>query len=287
MLESLIQAGFEIVKVATQPDRPAGRDHLATESAVKILAKKHNLEVTQPEKLKEFSLGSDHDLNVVCQYGLIIPKAVLDAPKKGSINVHTSLLPKYRGASPIQSAIINGENETGVTVMLMDEKMDHGNILSQTKILIEKDEKYLELQKRMEKPASTLLIETLKAYLSGKINPVTQNDSEATYCTTFSRDDGRIDWKKPAIQIYDLYRGLTPWPGIWTTWNNKRLKLLSVSPSLKNVPAGIVKIEDSKIFVGTDKGSLLVTELQMEGKKAVQAKDFVSGYRDFNGSKLD
>ncbi len=288
MLSALIKnKNYDIVAVVTQPDRQAGRKHEISKSPVKILAEQHGLNILQPESLKNLELGTKNwDLSVVCQYGLIIPKIILELPKFGFINIHTSLLPKYRGASPIQTAIVNGETETGITIMLMDEKMDHGQILSQAKIQISADETYLNLQKRMEPAAEELLIKTLPEYLNGKITPTAQTENEATFCKIFSRDDGRIDWKKTSVEIYNQYRGLSPWPGVWTMWNGKRLKLLEIKISNLRIPAGETKINDRRIFVGTKNGAIEILSLQLEGKKGQTAANFISGQPLFESTSL-
>ncbi len=278
---------YDLVAVVTQPDRPVGRRHELQQSAVKILAVRHGLHVLQPELLKTFDIGHmAFDLTVVCQYGLIIPKNILDTPKYGSINVHTSLLPKYRGASPIQSAIASGEVETGVTIMQMDEKMDHGPILSQAKISIGPDETYRDLQKKMLPVAQQLLLETLPGYLEGKIKPRPQNENEATFCKIFSREDGKINWQKTAEEIYNQYRGLTPWPGVWTMWNSKRLKLLKIRTNSRRLPAGKIETENQQIFVGTSNGAIEILSLQLEGKKEQTNSSFIAGHPKFDSTSL-
>ena len=286
MLEALLNAGHKISLVVTQPDRPIGRKQEIATSPVKKLAILKNLKYIQPESLKDFEFNYSSDLIVVCQYGLIIPLRILITPKFGALNVHTSLLPKYRGASPVQSAIINGETETGVTIMLMDEKMDHGPILSQNKIAINPDETYPELRSKMAPIAADLLTKTVKKWLKNEIRPITQNESSATFCKIYTRDDGRISWSDSASTIYNLFRGLNPWPGIWTTWNNQRLKLLKIKPTSENIPPGIVSIIKDRLLVGTGIGSVEILDIQLEGKNQMTAKAFITGYSQINGSKL-
>ncbi len=289
MLQALINSKqYDIVAVVTQPDRPVGRSQELEKSPVKILAEKNNLHVFQPEPLKTFDFGlSTFDLGIVCQYGLIIPKKILDLPKFGTLNVHTSLLPKYRGASPIQTALMNGEKKTGVTIMLVDEKMDHGPILAQEKITIDPDDIAPSLSKRMAPVAGNLLLKTIPDYLSGKITPQPQDETEATFCKILTRDDGKIDFKKTADEIYNLYRGLTPWPGVWTKWDGKRLKLLSIAPSpSRKGTAGEVKVVDNKIFISTADGSIQILELQLESRGAMDARTFLTGYKDIDGAVL-
>jgi methionyl-tRNA formyltransferase len=291
ILEKLLTAPhIEVLHVVTQPDEPVGRKHILTAPPVKILASSHNIPVSQPSTLKSFVLpGTDKpiDLHIVAQYGKIIPKNIIEAPNFGTLNVHTSLLPKYRGASPIQFALLHGETETGVTIMKMDEGMDTGPILLQKKISIFPDETYLELNSRMADLGAEALLETIPQYIDGSLLPLTQEESEMTLTKLLSRDDGKIDWTKTSSEIYNQFRALTPWPGIWTTWEGKRLKLLTIRPSEKKVLPGIIESENNLIYIGTSLGSIEVSELQLEGKNALSAKDFLSGYRNFVGSKVE
>ncbi len=284
MLTALISSGlFTIEAVVTQPDRPVGRGQELQESAVKKVALQNSISIFQPDSLKKEKCTSEFpqsDLFVVCQYGLIIPEWVLDIPKKGTINVHTSLLPQYRGASPIQTALLHGETETGVTIMLMDAKMDHGAILAQQNLAIEPDETYLELSKKMEPVAANLLALTLPMWLTGSITPEAQDESKVTLCKMFTREDGKIDFTKSATEIYNQYRGLTPWPGIWTMWNGKRLKLLQIKKSAHAGIPGKVLNEAGKLFIGCGTNSLEIIELQLEGKKAMTTQEFLNGFKE-------
>ena len=286
MLAALIDHGHEITLAVTQPDRPVGRKQELSASPVKQLAFQKGLNVVQPETLKNFEIDHSPDLIVVCQYGLIIPERILKIGKNGALNVHTSLLPKYRGASPIQSAIVNGETETGITIMLMDEKMDHGPILSQVKVSIGPDDIYPELRKKMAPLAGKLLCETIEKWLNDEIKPQTQNENKVTFCKIFNRDDGRIDWSKDPKNIYDLFRGLTPWPGIWTTWQGKRLKLLNIKISDKRSEKGTAMINGGRLIVGAGNGAIEILEIQLEGKNAMSAGSFISGYTSIDGAKL-
>lgn len=280
ILEALIKSSdFEIVAVFTQPDRPVGRKQEIQKSPVKILAEDHNLKILQPESLKNYEIPNlGADLNIVCQYGIIIPQTVLDSAKHGSINIHTSLLPKYRGASPIQSAIINGEKETGVTIMLMDSKMDHGPILAQEKLTIAPNDNYLTLSDKMLPVACELLLKTIREYLAGDIAPQEQNHEQATLCKMFTREDGQIDFNKSAVEIYNQFRGLNPWPGVFTFYDNKRVKLLNIKPVEKNIEPGKFVVENGRLFIGCTEGALEIFELQIEGKRSMNAKAFINGY---------
>lgn len=282
ILESLIKSGvFEIKLVITQPDRPVGRKKEIQASPVKVIAQKYNIKIEQPETLKNYNLSETADLNITCQYGLIIPNTILDTAKHGSINVHTSLLPKYRGASPIQSVLINGEKETGITVMLMDAKMDHGDILRQQKITIYPDDTTTELNNKMLAIAPELLIATASDYIEGKITPQVQIHEEATFCKEFAREDGKIDWSKTGEQIYNLYRGLTPWPGIWTEYNGKRLKLLEIKPAQEKIEQGKIGAQLDRLFAGCGENTAIeITKIQLEGKNPMNAKEFINGFKN-------
>jgi len=288
ILQSLINdKRFEIEKVITQPDKPVGRKQILQKSPVKILAEENGLEIEQPENLKNYELKTlNPELFIVAQYGLLIPESILNIPKFGTINTHTSLLPKYRGASPIQSAIFNGEKETGVTIMLMDKGMDSGPILNQETVGILPDETYIELDVKMAQIASRLLLDTVPKYIEGIIKPQTQNEDEITFCKKLDRADGKINWQNSAQQIYNQYRAFTPWPGVWTIWNGKRLKLLKIKPSDKKLEAGQVIIDCDKIHIGTSDTSLEIVELQLEGKPAMKAQVFINGYKNIDKEKL-
>ncbi|EKE07462.1 MAG: hypothetical protein ACD_18C00081G0005 [uncultured bacterium] len=285
ILQGLIDSSlFEIEKVITQPDKPVGRKQILQKSPVKILAEENNLPVEQPESLKNYELlANGSELFIVAQYGLLIPESILNIPKFGTINTHTSLLPKYRGASPIQSAIFNGEKETGVTIMIMDKGMDSGPILSQKAVEILPDETYIELDAKMAQIASQLLLDTVPKYIADEIKPQTQNETEITFCKKLDRDDGKIDWKKSTTEIYNQYRAFTPWPGVWTTWNNKRLKFLAIKPTDKKIEAGQVCIENDIIYAGTADSSIIISKLQLEGKPEMDAQVFINGY----GKQID
>ncbi len=304
----LTDKSISIEAVFTQPDRKVGRKQILEESPVKKLALKHNLNIAQPESLKNFELTpSTYDLAVVAQYGLIIPKNIIESFPRGMINVHGSILPKYRGASPIQASLILGKTTTGITIMLMDELVDHGPILAQKSLPIDPDDTFTTLAEKMALEGSKLLLNTLPGYLDDSISPQIQDHSQATFTGLLTKEGGKIDFSKSADEIYNLYRGLTPWPGVWCLWNEKRLKLLKIFPisvtpksrildfasskigtkSEKNLPAGEVLVENKRIFVGCGKNSSIeVLELQLEGKNAMSAEVFANGYKDLNRVKL-
>ncbi len=293
MLSALLaDSSVKIIAVVTQPDRPIGRKHEVMASPVKRFAMDNGIAtILQPENLKTFATEhpelASADVFVVCQYGLIIPQNVLDIPKKGTINVHTSLLPKYRGASPIQSALIHGETETGVTIMQMDAKMDHGAILEQEKVLIATDDTYTTLSAKMIPVAQKLLVDSVHKFVAGSLTPQEQQHDQATTCTMLSRDDGKIDWSKSADELYNLFRGTFPWPGVWTTWEGKRLKLLNVHPSAEMIEPGTVAWQNNQLLIGTKKGSLEILELQLEGKKALLPIAFIQGNKTIIDTKLN
>lgn len=285
ILKALLDSGlFDLQKVITMPDRPAGRHQELKLSAVKTMASQYGLPIDQPESLKNYVFSSNHQLNIVVDYGLIIPAEIIEAPKFGSINVHPSLLPKYRGASPIQSALINGEKETGVAIMKMDEEMDHGPILAQEKITIAAEDDYPSLYKKLAAKAAEMIVKTVPLYVEGKIKIKEQNHGSATFSKILSREDGKIDFKiQTAEEIYNLWRGLTPWPGIFVMWNSNRLKLIKIAKSEKKLPAGKVIVENQKIFIGCAAGSIMAQELQLEGKKPMTAEIFSNGYQKIDG----
>ncbi len=290
ILQGLIDSPlFDIQLIITQPDKPVGRKKILTPPPVKILAQKYGIKVEQPESLKTFDFTDFKDfidLGICAQYGLLIPEQVLNAPTYGTLNTHTSLLPKYRGASPIQSALINGEVETGVTIMKMDKGLDTGPILAQKMLEIAPDDTYTDLDNKLSNIGLLTLLETIPDYISGELKPKEQDNSQASTCKQFTRDDGQIKWEKTAKEIYNQYRGLTPWPGVWTTLGNKRLKLLKIKPANLELKPGLVKIENEKICIGTSNKSIEILELQLEGKQKMDAKQFLNGYTNLNDSML-
>lgn len=300
-LQAMIQNKYQIVSVFTQPDKPQGRDQETVFSPVKTIAVSNKIPVEQPTKITEAEIQKLRDLKpdlvVVAAYGRILPKAFLDIPGFGCINVHPSLLPKYRGASPIQNALLNGETETGVSIMLMDAGMDTGDVLSQKSLPIDADDTATTLEEKLAIEAVPLLMETIPLFIKRKIEPRRQENEEATLCELIEREDGRIFWNQPAQKIYDRYRAFTPWPGIFTYWKKSatgmplRLKLIAISYQ-KNNPAiahsyGEVFEVGEKIGIGTDSGIIFPESVQMEGKAVVPIRDFVRGYPNFIGSILE
>jgi methionyl-tRNA formyltransferase len=275
---------FSVIAVVTQPDKPKGRDLKLQFSPVKILAEKLGLKILQPAKARDEKFiselrGLKPDLIVVVAYGQILPQSILDLPKFGCMNVHTSLLPKYRGASPIQSAILNGETETGVTIMKMDANLDSGEILSQRKIPILPEDDSQTLHDKLAKLGADLLAETIPDFVAGKIPPQPQNNSEATYTTKIKKEDGKIDWNLSAQEILNRLRAFTPWPGAFTFLDRKLLKIWKMEIAEGSGKAGkILSAEKNGIVVACGKNALQILELQLEGGRRMSAQEFLAGH---------
>lgn len=263
---------FDVYCVITAPDKPVGRKKEMTPPPIKIIALENNLLVLQPNKISEISEKISKlkpDLIITASYGQIISKNILDIPQFGCINIHPSLLPKYRGPSPIQTAILNGDKNTGITIMLMDEKMDTGPIIAQKEIAIENNENYQDLEKRLSLESADFLLEILPQYIQRKIKPKTQNDTEASYTKILSRQDGQIDLKKSAQEIERMLLAFEPWPGVWTYLKKRRIKILKAKAVQK----------PSETTIETSKGYLSLEIVQPEGKKPMPAKEFFRGLR--------
>jgi methionyl-tRNA formyltransferase len=277
-----------VVAVVTQPDKPKGRDLKLQPSPVKLLAQKLDLPLRQPAKAREEKFISElrdlkPDLIVVVAYGQILPQAILDLPKFGCINLHTSLLPKYRGASPIQSALLNGESETGVTIMKMDAGLDTGPILSQraTSILPEDDSQTL--HDRLAQLGADLLLETIPDFLAGKISPRPQPAEGAGYAAKIKKEDGKIDWKQPAEKILDRLRAFTPWPGAFTFLQTEPkpllLKIWKAEIIGRSGPPGdVLQADKNGIIVACGENALRISQLQLEGGRRMSAQEFIAGH---------
>ncbi len=290
-LKKLIEAGHEIEAVLTQPDRPVGRKQIVTPPAVKVLAIRHGLTVLQPEKIKTAEARAQlepllkrADAGIVAAYGRILPDWMLAAPRLGCINIHSSLLPKYRGAAPINWAIAEGETQTGVTTMQMDAGMDTGAILLQESTPIGEEETAADLTGRLAEIGSRLLIETLSRLERGELAPTPQNNGEASYAPILKREDGEVDWELTSQQIFNRLRGFTPFPGCYTFFNGLRLEITKAQP-LKSgaapVPPGTVFEVDQHGFVVACGGSsrLRIIEVQPAGKRAMTSRDFLNGVK--------
>ncbi|HVU09302.1 MAG TPA: methionyl-tRNA formyltransferase [Verrucomicrobiae bacterium] len=290
-LERLV-GKFSVAAVVTQPDKPKGRDLKLQFSPVKILAEKFQLPVLQPAKARDEKFISElrelkPDLIVVVAYGQILPQAILDLPKFGCVNVHTSLLPKYRGASPIQSAILNGETETGVTIMKMNAGLDTGEIISQAHAPILPEDNSQTLHDRLAQLGADLLVKTIPDYVAGKIVLKPQNNSEVTTTAKIKKEDGKIDWNEPAEKILNRLRAFTPWPGIFTILNGQLLKIWRAEILGKSGKAGeILSADKNGIVVACGKNALRVLELQREGGRRLNAQEFLAGHPLKSGEKF-
>jgi len=285
-MKNLLQGSDKVVAVVTQPDREKGRGRKVIPSPVKELALQRGLPLLQPEKVREDAFQEkikslQPELFVVVAYGQILPKSLLKIPKHGAVNVHASLLPKYRGAAPIPWAILKGERVTGVTTMMMDEGMDTGDILLQTEIPIGEEETSETLHDRLALLGAQLLLETVRGMKVGNIHPISQDHSKATYAPPLKKGDGQIDWNKEAEEIHRQVRALNPWPGAFTEWNGQFLKIYKgeVREETSKRKAGIVSwVGSDFIEVGTGKDSFLIKEVQLEGKRRMAVREFLSGH---------
>ena len=285
-LKILLAKGENIVGVFTQPDKPQGRGLKIKVSPIKGEALENYLPLFQPVKINrdesvEIIKSLSPDLIVVAAFGQIISQRILDIPKFGSINVHASLLPKYRGAAPINWVIIQGEKETGVTTMLMDKGLDTGNILLQRKLEIFPEENAGELHDRLAFLGAEVLRETVARLKQGGVTPCKQEESEASYAPPLEKEDGVIDWEKPAEKIYNHIRGMNPWPGAFTYLEGKILKVFQAKHVIQDFPhepGKVVKTSDEGILVETGEGHILLTEIQLENHKRMSSALFLRGH---------
>jgi methionyl-tRNA formyltransferase len=296
-----LMAHHDVIGVVTQPDRPAGRRGDLKPPPVKLLAQENGIPVFQPEKVRRKAAIEElkqwqPDVYVVAAFGQILPQTVLDIPPYGSINVHASLLPRWRGAAPIQAAVRAGDAETGVTIMRMDAGLDTGPMLSVGKVLIEPDETGQTLHDKLADLGADLLVNTLPGYLSGAIQPKPQPEEGVTYAPQIKKEEGLIDWTASAEEIERLVRAFTPWPGTFTYWNGKQLKLhagevippvtLPFRGEADSAKPGQVVEASGQIAIATDDGLYYPLRVQLAGKNVVSIDDFVRGYDDFVGSTL-
>lgn len=298
ILAGLIEKKYHIVGVVTREDKPVGRKQEVEESPVKKKALEYKLPIEQPGKFDQAAIEKikslKPDLIIVAAYGKILSKEVLGIPGLGCINVHASLLPKWRGASPIQNALLSGATETGVTLMLMDEGMDTGNILAQEKVAIAPDDTQASLESRLAEVSRDFLLETLPLWIERTIIPEPQDHTEATLCQLIEREDGHILWTDEAEAIYNRFRALYPWPGIFTFWKKGdeflRLKLSRISfqkqsPQILH-PIGQVFEVGEKVGVQTGEGIVFLEAVQLEGKTEMPIAEFLLGNKDIIGSLL-
>lgn len=288
-LESLLHSEHEVVGVVTQPDRPKGRGQTVISSPIKQLAQAQGLPILQPEKMKSPELldtlaGWRPDVIAVTAFGRILPKSILDLPPSGCVNVHGSLLPRYRGAAPIQWCLINGDKKTGITTMLMDEGMDTGAMLLQQAIPIEPEDTAAELGQRLARVGGDLLIETLKAVADKTVTPQVQDNEKATYAPLLTKEAGMIDWTQSAETLVNRIRGLSPWPGCYSFLNDQRLVLWKAKAVTKgfeieksHTPGTILDVDKKELSVLTGEGVLQITEVQPANKKRMTVEQFLQG----------
>jgi methionyl-tRNA formyltransferase len=298
-LRAVLRAGHEVALVVTQPDRPSGRGMTLVAPPIKETALAAGLPVVQPEKIKKnLELraqleGLDPDVILVVAYGRIIPEWMLGLPPFGNLNLHASLLPKYRGAAPIQWAVANGDPETGVTTMRLDEGLDTGEILMQRAMALAPDQTSVDVFPRLAEMGAALMVETLDGLARGSISPVKQDDAQATYAPILTREDGRMDFGQPVMTIYNRWRGFQPWPGAWTMLSGKKLTVHRLMPldagSLRGGPdePGAARVEDGRLFVRCGAGTWMeLVEVQLEGKKRMPTANFLRGSTLKNGDRL-
>jgi len=292
-LEKLVGAGFRVHLVVTQPDRPKGRGLELVQSPVKQSALKLNLPVTQPDRIKtndafRAQLTALHpDAIIVVGYGRIIPQWMLDLPPLGNLNLHASLLPKYRGAAPIQWAIANGETVTGVTTMRIDAGLDTGDILQQHELAIAPDDTAETLAPRLASIGAELMVETLRAVEAGSIHPRPQDNSQASLAPILKKEDGLVDFSRTADEIVNRIRGFQPWPGAHTKFRGKTLQIIKARPTPDALLPAELHSDSNRLLVGcANHTSLELLEVQLEGKKRTPAPDFLRGYRPQPGEKL-
>jgi methionyl-tRNA formyltransferase len=293
-LEALLKSDDQVVGVVTQPDRPKGRGQEIIASPVKVLCEREQIPVLQPLKMKspEFldALRAwDPDVIAVTAFGRILPPAILTLPTQGCINVHGSLLPKYRGAAPVQWAIIRGERESGITTMLMDEGMDTGAMLLQETVVIEPDDTAGTLAPKLAEVGGRLLVETLRQLKGGTLRPQPQDDSLATMAPLLKKEDGLIDWALPAKDIANRVRGLSPWPGAYTSVNDERWVLWRVAVkegSPTKTPGTIIAVSKNSLEVATGEGTLQILEIQPSNSRRMTIAQYLSGHRLVEGTIL-
>lgn len=298
-LRALIEGPDDVVAVITQPDRAKGRHGVLSPPPVKVLAQQHNISVYQPEKVKDKDFlpqlkALNPDVIVVVAYGQILSREILDIPPRRCINVHASLLPKYRGSAPINWALINGEKVTGVTSMIVSAALDSGPILLKKEVAISGDDDVKTLHDKLSTAGGELLSETMNGIRKGVLTPVPQNESEATYFPMLEKSDGLIDWHKKAEEIRNRIRGLNPWPGTYTYLRNEHSEEKNMLKIFKaeviggppDLPGTILDISDKGIVIATAEGYLSIKELQLEGKRRMSVAEFIRGHKIEKGMVL-
>ncbi len=294
-LKALHNSSHSIMAVITQPDKPKGRGQKLLVSPIKQYALDSDLPILQPNTVNdpefiELLKQSRPDVIIVVAFGQILSETFLKIPKQFCINLHSSLLPKYRGAAPIHRAILNGDTKSGVTTMIMDKGMDTGDILLMQETPVHETDTAQTLHDTLSEMGGALMLETLKRLEANTLLPVQQDHSQATYAAKLKKEEGLIHWGQPATNLFNQVRGLTPWPGTYTLLNKKRLRVLKVQVgegSTEDIPGKVARVTDVGIEVGTGQGRLIITELQPEGKKSMPTKSFLAGHKVERGTLFD
>ena len=292
VLSRLVEAGHDIAAVYSQPDKPSGRGRKLVPTPTKRFAEEQGIEVRQPKSLRSEEecaalAALCPEVVVVAAYGLFLPAEALEIPPLCCLNIHPSILPHYRGPSPVVSAILNGDVETGVTIMKLDEGMDSGPLIEQERVSIDEEETGPELTRRLFDVGTELLIEALPGWASGDIQGTPQDESNATFTSLVKKEDGEIDWSSSAARIARMVRAYESWPGTFTYWDGKLLKILGATSMAGDAPPGhVVGLDGGSIGIGTGDGLLLVSRLQNEGRRPSDVQDFARGYPDFVGAEL-
>ena len=296
-LKALIQDDqFDIIAIITQPDKKAGRKQIITPSPVKKEAIKNNIPVLQPVKISDAIseiLNFKPDIIIVAAYAQIIPQSILNIPQYGCVNIHGSLLPKYRGASCVQAAVLNGDKETGVTIMKMDAGLDTGPVLAQKSVKILAGDTSGALYTKLADLGAESLIMTLKSYIAGELRPIEQDSSSSNLVKELKKEDGRIDWEKPAVEIERFIRAMSPWPNAFASFKikNKISKIKIIETELQvlninNFEAGNFFLYKNKLAAQCGQNALIIKRLQLEGKKEISAEEFLRGYKNYIGSQI-
>lgn len=281
----LKKTGYNIVTIVTQPDKPQGRGHKLSPSPVKVYAIEKGIKHLTPDKLDNDFIKQlpdiKADLFIVVAYGNFLPQEIINLPKFGTLNIHPSLLPKYRGPSPIQWALLSGDKQTGNSLMLIDKEMDHGPLIIQSKVGIDAHDNTETLSQKLSLDAGQLLIDTLPSYIIGKIKTKEQDHGLATFSKLITKQDGIIDWQDTAQNILNKIRAYNPWPVVQVEWNNKILKIYNAQIGDKKLISGQIDIDKikNKVYIGTDTQTLEILELQLPGKKRLAVKEFINGLK--------
>jgi len=280
---------FNVKAVITQPDRPSGRKQELAETPVKVVAKKNNLKVIQPQKINDESFLKqleeiNADIGILAAYAELIPQNIIDLFPKGILNIHPSLLPKYRGASPIQTAILNGDEKTGVTIIKLVKKLDAGPIIAQKEYPISKDDNNVILHQKLADIGAELLIEILPNYLNEEVGIIEQDETQVTVTKELKKDNGRIDWNKNSGGIERQFRAFFPWPGVFTYYNQKRLKISDLELYMGNIdqklqPGEVFLDRNNQLLVKCNQGFIVLKNIQIEGKKEITSEEFNKGYK--------